>query len=69
MATVVLQHAEVRQGRTQLFRMWYDSQDGKSLFSFTAPLPIDSGMAVYEFLMAYDRGDHATRPRPNTKKK
>lgn len=59
---------EVRQGRSQVYRLWDDSQQPGSgvLFSYTEPLTLasrDTPMSVAEFLMAYDKGGHATRPR------
>lgn len=59
---------EVRQGRSLVYRLWNDSQTPGSgvLFSYTEPLTLstrEQPMSVAEFLMAYDRGGHATRPR------
>lgn len=59
---------EVRQGRSLVYRLWNDSQQPNSgvLFSYTEPLTLstrDTPISVAEFLMAYDKGGHATRPR------
>lgn len=59
---------EVRQGRSLVYRLWYQSQtpDSGIVFSYTAPLmsgDLLTGMTVAEFLVAYDKGGHATRPR------
>ena len=59
---------EARQGRSLLYRLWDDSQQPGSgiVFSYTEPLTLGSReqpISVAEFLMAYDKGNHATRPR------
>jgi len=60
---------EVRQGRSLVYKMWHDSQTPNSrvLFSYTAPLD-NVDMTVAEFLVAYDKGGHATRPRGGASK-
>lgn len=59
---------EVRQGRSQVYKMWHDSQTPNSgvMFSYTAPLACGDrlpALSVAEFLVKYDKGGHATRPR------
>ena len=63
---------EVRQGRSLVYKFWYKSQtpDSGVVFSYTAPLvngEFMTDMTVAEFLVAYDKGGHATRPRTGEK--
>ena len=64
---------EVRSGRSQVYNLWHDSQVKGSgvLFSYTAFIECSDRLhnfTVADFLMAYDKGGHATRPRPRGNK-
>jgi hypothetical protein len=65
---------EVRHGRSLVYQLWHESQTPNTgvVFSYTTRLQSGdrlTGMTVAEFLVAYDKGGHATRPRGNAKSK